>query len=81
MWDTFGGSAGPETEIAELKSIQFWPMWSAGADVLGKSVEPDVVLHLVIGEAREPWTFIIECRLGGSQGLSQLCDEWERASA
>jgi len=74
---TFDVPAWPDTEIAELSQIQFWPMWREAFATLGKSVEPDVVLELAIGEARLPWTFIVECKLWGSQDLTQLGDEWE----
>jgi len=75
--DTFAVPACPKERVAKLKAMQFWPMWSAATDTLGKSVEPDVVLQMLIGESRELWTFIIECKLGRSQDLIQLCDEWE----
>lgn len=80
LWDilrrTFGVAAWPNAEPAVLRQVQFWPMWRAAFDLLGKSVEPDVVIQLVIGEDRAPWTFIIECKLWGSQDLTQLGDEW-----
>jgi hypothetical protein len=74
--ETFGISGWSDESEVSLISIEFWPMWTAASDTLGKAVEPDVVIQFAFGERHERVTLIVECKHRSLQAVEQLWQEW-----
>lgn len=73
---TFRPRVLPDRKVAELSSIEFWPTWWAPDGGEGRSVEPDVVMRLSVGDPAADVTLVVECKLGGLQYPAQWAREW-----
>ncbi|MGH6956449.1 MAG: hypothetical protein ACREEW_07260 [Caulobacteraceae bacterium] len=71
---TFRGALPPR-RVAELREIEFWPLWQEASEALGQAVEPDVVLTLSLGDPPQKIVLIVECKAGNGQ---QYSDQWAR---
>lgn len=82
-WNILAAAAGGQLHsyrMAELTTMEYWPMW----DVEGRSrgVEPDVFLELKLGDPALKVQVIVEAKHGGSQSADQLKAElkaWAQA--
>ena len=79
LWRVLAASfspALPDATEVELEAVMFWPWWDEAYEVLGKSVEPDLVLRFVLGPAATPWTLIVEAKLDQKQAAQQWAEQW-----
>jgi len=78
---TFAPRILPDEQRVELVSVEFWPMWSEASNEIGKSVEPDVVLRLDVGDPARRIALIVECKLDSFQYPDQWAQEWKACQA
>jgi hypothetical protein len=66
----------PVRSVAVLKEFILWPRWTAAAEKLGKTVQPEALLRFNVGDPASQITLILEAKLGGSQSPEQWAQEW-----
>jgi hypothetical protein len=72
--DAFKPAILPNRNLIVLDSIEFWPRWSQGSEILGQDTEPDIFLRFSVGDPVQRVHLIVECKLGGVQ----YPDQWAR---
>lgn len=75
-WEILATSARgrlPTYRMADLKNIEFWPMWAVTDRTIG--VEPDVFMNFELGDPPQNVHIIVEAKHGGVQTVGQLFSE------
>ena len=82
-WNLLASASGSQLHayrLAEITTMEFWPIWST--EDRARGVEPDVFIAFELGDPVRKFHMIVESKYGGVQSAWQLKEEilaWRQA--